>query len=71
MPFVFNNHEKVIKENLTNFLKSHNFCLDKRYSLANQKLLLSTISCYVQIYKILDKKTWNNLENGFFKTIIF
>ena len=36
----------------------HNFRLAKPYGLANKKL------CYIQIYKILEKKTKNVLENA-------
>ena len=36
----------------------HNFWLAKPYGLANQKL------CYIQIYKVLEKKTKNFLEYG-------
>ena len=36
----------------------HNFWLAKPYGLANQQL------CYIQIYKILEKKTKNVVENG-------
>ena len=35
---------------------SHNFWLAKPFGLANQKL------CYIQIYKILEKKTKNVLD---------
>ena len=40
---------------------SHNFWLAKPYGLANQKL------CYIQIYKILEKKTTNVFESDWGK----
>ena len=36
----------------------HNLWLAKPYGLANQKL------CYIQIYTVLDEKTKNALESG-------